>query len=172
MSRSASRFIATALAAALAIACSDDAPDSSPSPTSATALQAVTFGSATPAHPGGTVTMGFSGTMMAGMERYVDLHQGDISGVHVPITCAMSASRDAITCAPNAPLTPGGQHTLHMGAGMLDDHGMPVDMHDGMGMGGTWMTNGMMGGHHGEMMGDGWTDAAGHGGMVFTFTAS
>jgi hypothetical protein len=143
-----------------------------PSATSATALGAVTFGPPTSTHPNGMVTMGFNGTMMAGMERYVDLHQGGTSGALVPIACAMSTDRVMITCAPNAPLTPGGQYTLHMGAGMMGSSGTPVDMTAGMGMGGTWMTGGTMGGHNGGMMGGGWSDTAGHGGMVLTFTAS
>ncbi|HEX5819109.1 MAG TPA: hypothetical protein VFY20_09535 [Gemmatimonadales bacterium] len=169
MFRSVSRFAAIALASALAIACSDS---SSPSTTAATALETVTFGPATTTNPGGTVTMDFNGTMMTGMEEYVDLHQGDTTGALVPMTCAMSTDRAMITCAPNAALTPGAEYTLHMGAGMTGSTGTPVDMSAGMGMGGAWMTSGMMGGHNGAMMGNGWTDTAGHGGMLFTFTAS
>jgi hypothetical protein len=165
MSRSVPRFAAIVLVAALAIACSDS---SSPSTTSATALDAVTIGPASTTHPGGTVAMAFNGTMMTGMEQYVDLHQGDTTGALVPMTCAMSTDRAMITCAPNAALTPGADYTLHMGAGMMGSNGRPVDMSAGMGMGGTWMTSGMMGGHNGAIMGNGWTDTAGHGGMLFT----
>jgi hypothetical protein len=168
MIRPVPRFAAIVLVAALAIACSDS---SSPSTTSATALDAVTFGPATTTHPGGTVAMDFNGTMMTGMEQFVDMHQGDTTGALVPITCTMATDRTMITCAPNAALTPGGQYTFHMGAGMMGSNGTPVNMSAGTGMGGTWMTSGMMGGHNGTMTGSGWTDTAGHGGMLFTFTA-
>jgi hypothetical protein len=171
MFRSLSRAAVVAVAATVAVACSDNSSNSEPS-TSATALQSVTFGPATFQHPGGTVAMQFNGAMMSGMEQYVDLHQGDTTGSEVPMTCSMSADRAMISCAPNTVLTPGAQYTLHMGAGMMGSNGTPVDMSAGMGMGGTWMTSGMMGGHNGAMMGSGWTDTAGHGGMLFTFTAS
>jgi hypothetical protein len=168
MFRTLARSAVIALAAAVAAACSDN---SSTSTTSATALESVTIGPATATTPGGVMTMSFNGPLMARMEQYGDLHQGNTSAAQVPMACAMSTDRATITCAPNAALTPGGQYTLHMGAGMMGSNGTPVDMSAGMGMGGTWMTGGMMGGHNGAMMGSGWTDTAGHGGMLFTFTA-
>ena len=171
MSRSIARSALAVLAAVLAIACSDDS-NNDPGTGAATTLDAVTIAAPTTAHPGGTMTMGFNGTMMAGMEQYVDLHQGDTTGALVPMTCTMSTDRTMISCAPNAALTPGAQYTLHMGAGMVGSSGTPIDMSPGTGMGGTWMSSGMSGGHHGSMMGSGWTDTHGHTGMLFTFTAS
>jgi hypothetical protein len=170
MSRSILHLAPVALSAVFALACSDDS-NNEPGTGAATTLDAVTIAAPTAAHPGGTMTMGFNGSMMAGMEQYVDLHQGTTTGPQVPMTCTMSPDRVTITCAPNAALTPGGQYTLHMGAGMMGSNGTPVDMSAGMGMGGTWMTSGMMGGHNGAMTGNGWTDTSGHGGMLFTFTA-
>jgi hypothetical protein len=122
------------LAAVLAVACSHNA---APSTAPATALTSLTIGPASAANPGGTVTMAFGGSLMAGMERYVDLHQGTTVGAPVPMTCAMSAERVMITCTPNAALTPGARYTLQMGGGMLDGNGSPVDMCAGMGMGGA-----------------------------------
>lgn len=171
MSRSISHLASVALAAVLALACSDDSSNE-PGNGAATTLDAVTIAAPTSVHPGGTMTMGFNGTMMAGMEQYVDLHRGDTTGATVPMTCTMSTDRTMISCAPDAALAPGAQYTLHMGAGMMGSTGMPIDMSPGMGMGGTWMTSGMSGGHNGSMMGSGWMDTAGHSGMLFTFTAS
>ena len=156
------------LGAALLVACSGS---SSPSTTPATALEAVTFASPSSAHPHGSMTAQFNGAMMAGMTSFMDLHQGDITGPVVPITCTWSSDRSTMTCTPNAALQPGSQYTLHMGAGMVASNDMPVDMSPGLGMGGEWMTSGMAGGHNGTMMGGDWEDAAGHQGMLFTFTA-
>ena len=164
------RFAWAALAALLVLACSSD--NTTPTTTAATALDAVAIDPATAAHPGGTMTMEFNGAMMTGMEQYVDLHRGDTTGAQVPMTCTMSSDRTTITCAPNAALTPGAEYTLHMGAGMTGSSGTPIDMSAGMGMGGSWMTGGMGGSHNGAMMGGGWTDSAGHTGMLFPFTAS
>jgi hypothetical protein len=171
MSRSILHHSSVALAAVLVLACSDSS-DNDPSTGAATTLDAVTIAAPTAAHPGGTMTMGFNGTMMAGMEQYVDLHRGDTTGAQVAMTCTMSSDRTMISCAPDAALAPGAGYTLHMGAGMMGSTGMPIDMSPGMGMGGTWMTSGMSGGHNGSMMGSGWTDTDGHSGMLFAFTAS
>jgi hypothetical protein len=46
-------------------------------------------------------------------------------------------------------------------------------MTPGMGMGGAWVSDSMMGGMPGPgggMMGDGWRDGEGHQGMMFAFT--
>lgn len=167
------RFAVLGLGAAalLAAACSDNTTAPSGA-TPATTLSAVTFGPATTTQPGGTVTMHFNGAMMAGMEQYVDVHHGDITGPVVPITCTWSTDHTTLTCTPNGALVAGQQYTLHMGAGMQASNGMPVSMTAGTGMGGTWMTGMMGGSHNGSMMGTGWTDQSGHDGMLFPFTAS
>jgi hypothetical protein len=167
------RLLAASLALALlAGACSSDSSTAPTGTTSATALDAVTIAPASTAHPGGTMTMTFNGTMMTGMEQFVDLHRGDITGPVVPMTCALSGDRTAIQCAPGQALTPGAQYTLHMGAGMKGSSGGMVDMSSAMGMGGTWMTSSMGSMHNGSMMGTGWSDGSGHQGMLMPFTAS
>lgn len=115
----------------------------------------------------------FSGPMAMGMERYVDLHRGDLSGSVVPMGCALSSDRTVITCVPAAPLASRTPYTLHVGAGMIDASGRPVDMSNGMG--GQWIMGGggMMGSSHagspwGTMTGP-WMGANGSYGMAFPF---
>lgn len=79
----------------------------------------------------------FSAPMAVGMEHYVDLHRSDLSGPVVPMSCALSADRASITCSPAASLALRTSYTLHVGAGMLDASGRPVDMSNGMG--GQWI---------------------------------
>src|SRR3972149_11478141 len=116
----------------------------------------------------------FSGPMGAGMEQFFDLHMGDIGGPVVPMTCAWATDRTTLTCTPNAPLNPGTQYVMHIGGGMQDANGRPVEMEQyGMPMGGQWATQGMMGATHGEMpwsmMSPGWRHPNGSFGMVFSF---
>jgi hypothetical protein len=155
------------------IACSGD---NATGPSAETTLESVIPGAdATGVDPSGMITVRFSGPMASGMDRYVDLHQGDISGPVVPMPCALSADRSAVICTPDQPLQPGTTYTIHMGAGMMDANGRPVETEShGMGLGGQPVTGQMMGGmHDGEptgMMGSGWRHPGdGHLGMAFTF---
>jgi hypothetical protein len=166
------RAVSLSLLTALALACSDGTTAPA-SPTSANALDAVNIGPSSSANPAGTITISFNGAMMPGMEQYVDLHQGGVTGPLMPMQCAWSADHSTLTCTPTTALTPGTAYTLHMGAGMHGSSGTPVDMTGGTHMGGTWMTGGTGGtgdGHHGQMMGGEWHDTAGHDGMLFPFT--
>lgn len=127
--------------------------------------------------PSGTITMTFSGAMLTSMMQYVDLHQGTIAGPVVPMTCSWSNDNTTLTCQPNQPLQPGTSYVLHMGGGMMNANGDPVDVeHHGMTIGGQPVSGGMMGGMHGGqgtgMMGSGWMDPDGHYGMEFTFTTA
>ena len=149
---------------------------------SSTAPNSVSLASVTPA-PGAnavstttTMVASFTGPMMAGMEQYVDLHQGGVDGAIMPMTCAWNGDRTTLTCTPNSPLAAGTQYTIHMGAGMTDAQGNMVNMGSWTSMGGQWATSGMMGGTHGGVpvgsMGSGWKDGMGHYGMLFTFTTA
>jgi hypothetical protein len=161
---------ASVLAVAFAAACSDsNSPDSATlaavSPAPGTASVATST----------TVTLTFGQPMMAGMEQYMDLHQGSISGPVMPMNCAWDASVTTVTCTPSNPLGVGTQYTIHVGAGITDDQGHMIDMGNWTGMGGQWATSGMMGGTHAGqpvgMMGAGWTHGN-HYGMLFTFTTA
>lgn len=161
-----------ALASALA-ACSEN--DTS-SPDDETILEDVTPAAGTPnADPEGSITVRFSRPMGSGMEQYVDLHQGGIDGPVVPMSCEPSVDRTTLTCTPGERLQSAATYTIHIGAGMMDDNGRPVESEDrGMEMGGRPVTGEMMGGMHGGqptgMMGPGWEHPGdGHLGMAFTF---
>ncbi|HEU5169073.1 MAG TPA: Ig-like domain-containing protein [Gemmatimonadales bacterium] len=174
-----------ALVAAMG-ACSDGSPLSPGGPTgTAPATQLVTIspqGQATGVDPGRPLTFRFDGAMMPGMEQYVDLHRGDVTGPIHPIACSWSADRTLLTCTPGTPLDPGTHYTLHLGGGMRNSDGTAIQM-DPADYLGSWIhggaAGGMMGGgmthaddHAGEpwgMMGSGWRHANGTYGIVCPF---
>lgn len=119
----------------------------------------------------------FDHPMMAGMEAYADLHQGDLTGPVVPGTWAMSDDHMHMTFTPDEPLAPHTMYTIHLGGGMMDEDDHPVGFDTwGPGMGGQWATGSMMGnggmmGGQGPHMGDGWQNPDdGSWGMIFMFT--
>jgi hypothetical protein len=72
------------------------------------------------------IVLTFNHSMMAGMEQYMALHQGGITGPVIPMTCNWSDSDKTLTCRPNRPLNPSTAYTIHMGGGMMDAGGNPV----------------------------------------------
>ena len=115
--------------------------------------------------------------MGVGMEQYIDLHMGDLSGPVVPMSCAWSGDQTSLVCNPGSPLQPGTQYVAHVGGGLMDATGQVVDMNMyGPGFGGQWVQGGMMGPGHGGngwgMMGGGWRHSNGAYGMAFTFTTA
>ena len=158
---------ATIVALALS-ACSDS---TAPTTVSLTAVSPAP--SVTAVSPSTTIVLTFGQPMMAGMEQYIDLHQGGITGPTVPMNCAWNPDRTVITCTPGTPL---GAHTpfcVHIGAGITDAAGHVIAMNSWTHRGGEWATGEMMGGmHNGQpmgMMGGGWMHSD-HYGMLFTFT--
>lgn len=116
------------------------------------------------------IVLTFSGSMTAGMEQYLALHKGGLTGPTIQISCAWSNSHTTLTCHPGSPLELATRHTIHMGGGMMDASGQRIGMErHGMSMGGQWVTSDMMGGQTG-MMGEGWRHANGSYGMAFEFT--
>jgi len=102
---------------------------------------------------------------------------GDLSGAEVAMTCAWSADRTLLTCTPGSPLAVHTTYAIHLGGGMMSAGGTAVDYTTyGPGMGGQWIMGGMMTGTHGGMawgmMGNGWQNANGSYGMVFSFTTA
>jgi len=173
--------LAALLAAALGVACGGGSSMTGsgmngPGGTSAGAafMSVSPAGGATGMAVGSPITFRFSGPMGAGVEQYVDLHMGDLSGAEVGMSCAWSADRTQLTCTPGSPLASRTTYALHMGGGMMSAGGVAVDYTAGLGMGGQWIMGGMMTGTHGGMgwgmMGSGWRNANGSYGMVFTFT--
>ncbi len=115
------------------------------------------------------VTLTFNQPMMPGMETYVSLHRGMVSGPAVPMSAAWSPDRTQCVLTPTVPLDHHTAYALHVGGGMRDGNGNAIDMSRMRGMGGQPATGGMMGGMPGEM-GPGWQGGSGGYGMVFTFT--
>lgn len=154
----------------LLIGCSDS---TGPATSSLTAIAPAP--NATAVSTGTTIVLTFQHPMSPGMEQYMDLHQGGVTGSTVPMACGWSPDSTILTCTPSNPLAPGTEYTIHVGAGMTDTAGHRMGMGDWTGQGGTWATSGMMGGTHAGqpigMMGAGWKHD-GHYGMTFTFTTA
>ena len=167
--------ICLSMAGALLVlaACSDSGPTSTGDVT--VLAEVAPAAGTTGVDPTGPVIARFSGPMASGMEQYVDLHRGDISGPVVPMSYAWSSDRSTLTCTPGEPLQSQTRYTIHMGSGMTDANGRMADTEQhGMRMGGQPVTGAMMGPMHGGnpagMMGPGWQDPDhGHMGIAFTF---
>jgi hypothetical protein len=120
----------------------------------------------------------FGGPMAPGMEQYFDMHVAGLDGPTVPMTCGWSPDRSTLTCDPGSPLQPHTTHAIHMGGGLTDASGRPVNYDtNGSTMGGQWIMVGTMPGMHDGgmgwgMMGGGWRHGNGSYGMVFTFTTA
>ncbi len=167
--------ISLALAVTGMVLLLDACSDSTTQPSPATSLvQVVPQGGATGVASNTALVLEFSGTMGMGIEQYLDLHQGPVTGPVMPMTCSWSGDRTVLTCVPNTPLQGQTDYTMHVGAGMMDANGRAAVMEQpGMGMGGQVVTGGMMGGMHAgqeiDTMGPGWRDADGHLGIAFSF---
>ena len=149
----------------------------STSPVGRTAVASVVpAGGTTGVSTGASMTVTFSGPMRGGMEMYAALHQGSVTGPVVPGSWMWSADRMQLTFTPTMPLQAHTAYTLHMGGGMLDASGTPVDYQPCVDrMGGAWATPTMMGGGmmgDSGMMGPGWKGSNGMYGMTFTFTTA
>jgi hypothetical protein len=176
--RSVGRLVVPLAAIVLVAGATGCGDNNTTAPGTDTVLESVSpAAGATGVDPMGSIVVRFSGPMATGMEQYVDLHQGDVSGPIVPMTCTFSGDRTTLTCTHAQPLQPGTGYTIHLGSGMMDGSGHPVEVEShGMAMGGQPVTGQIMGGMHGGqpmgMMGQGWQDGDGHLGMEFTFQTS
>jgi hypothetical protein len=158
-------------------ACSEDF--AGPEPEGAAALLSVQPAPGSVGVDAGTsVVVRFDHPVAAGMEAYAALHEGDLLGPEVPGTWVMSEDHATLIFTPDHPFKASTTYVIHIGGGMMDDHGNLVDLgHHGLGMGGQWatgsmMAGGMMGGqnHH---MGEGWRHPTnGSYGMVFSFSTA
>ncbi len=116
----------------------------------------------------------FNGSMMTGMERYVDLHRGHLQDQTMPMTCTWPADRTTVTCRPDGRLDTNTMYTLHMGGGLRGSDGREIEMdsHRDM-MGGQWAGQANSGGMHSGMtmgsMDSGWRNSNGTIGMMFEF---
>lgn len=152
------------------------------SPPAVTALIGVTpAGGAISVDPNAPITISFSHAMASGMEMYVSLHEGDVTGPTVPGVMMWSSDHMTLTFTATNPLKSATAYTLHIGGGMKDADGNPIDMTAHGMMGGQWASGsmmnggGMMGGGgpmSGQEMGPGWMGSNGMYGMVFHFTTA
>lgn len=133
---------------------------------------------------GASVVITFDHSIGAGMEQYAALHEGELTGPEVEGMWTRSEDGTMLTFEPAAPLKAATTYVVHIGGGMMDDHGNHVDLEQhGLGMGGEWATQSMMSGGGmgsgmgmgatGQMMGDGWAHPNnGSFGMIFSFTTA
>jgi len=182
MRRTLTAGLATALILGLA-SCGDDG-GTNPSADDTALLSVIPHGGATGVDPNGPVTIEFSHAMHSGMEEYADVHEGDVEGPLVEGTWNWNQDYTVLTFTPAAPLKSQTRYVVHIGGGMVDEEGNPIDYgQHGFGMGGQWMTEEMYhGGQHGyghggmgggTGMGTGWTHPAnGSYGMIFEFTTA
>lgn len=168
-----------ALAGTVACSGAATAPTSTPAVTSLVSV--IPAGGASSVAPGAPIVMTFSHAMGSWMEAYVSLHEGDVTGPIVPGGMTWSSNRMTLTFTPTSPLKSATAYTLHMGGGMKDADGNPIDMTAQGMMGGQWASGammsggGMMGGGGpmaGQEMGPGWMGSNGMYGMVFQFTTA
>jgi Big-like domain-containing protein len=161
-------------AIALGVAACSANPASPATPTDVVGV--VPTGGSTGVSTGASMIVMFSSPMRAGMEMYAALHQGTVTGPVIPGSWMWSADRTQLTFTPTMPLQAHTAYTLHMGGGMLDASGAPVDYQPCVDrMGGAWATPTMMGGGmlgDSGMMGPGWKGSNGMYGMTFTFTTA
>ena len=152
-------------------------------------LSVIPQGGATGVDPNGPLVIEFSHSMQQGMEEYADVHEGDVEGPLVEGSWSWNEDFTKLTFTPAMPLKNLTQYVVHIGGGMVDENGDPINygLH-GLGMGGQWMTQQMhQGGQHGYSggqggmggmgggtgMGEGWTHPTnGSYGMVFIFTTA
>jgi hypothetical protein len=159
--------IALLAAALLAAACGDDITNPAPV-TRVVAIEP--SGGATGVDPNAPVVITFSHAMWARMEQYAALHQGGVTGPVVAGTWTWSQDRTQLTFTPAAPLEAQTRYTLHIGGGMRDAMGNPINYEYCLSHGGQWATQQMMGNQN--MMGSGWRNQNGTYGMLFTFTTA
>ena len=118
------------------------------------------------------ITMRFSDPMGRGMESHVLVHEGVVTGPIVAGRWSWSDDRRTLTFTPGAPLKPHTTYVVHVGGGMRGMDGAQLDYGSCLGLGGRWVSAGMMAGEWPDMMGPGWRDGDGGYGTIFTFTTA
>ncbi len=172
-------------------ACSDGgAVVAPPGPEETVLLDVVPQGGSTNVSRTDPIVVRFDHPMQEHMSQYADLHEGNVDGPVVDGMWGWSDGHMTLTFTPAEPLKPSTMYTIHLGGGMMDHEGDPVnfDRHGGQ-MGGHWVGEemfnaGMMGGGPGggssaggpaggmAHMGDGWRHQNGSYGMAFGFTTA
>lgn len=152
------------------------------SPEAPTVLAIVPANLSVSADPSKPVVITFSRPMQMGMETFVVLHEGGVTGSPVAGVATWSDDRTMMTFTPSAPLKARMTWTLHFSPGMRGLDREAIDFAACTRLGGRYVTAGMMGltsssgmmnGSWGSgMMGGGWRAADGSFGMIFSFTTA
>jgi hypothetical protein len=120
--------------------------------------------------PNTPIEIEFTHPMQMGMQMYVALHEGGPNGPTVEGSWTWSSDMMHLTFEHTEPLESQMDNTIHIGGGMRDAEGNPIDWESGLQhMGGEWCTADMLGGMMNHMMGQGWMHENGTYGMGFTF---
>lgn len=167
MSPRALAFVSLLVAGTSAVACGNDPA----APVDETIVASIVpVGGASGVDPAAPIVITFSHPMGPGMEAYVALHEGDVTGPEVVGTSSWNADRTQLTFTPEEPLKSQTQYTLHLGGGMRDAQDNPLGYEQCVGQhGGQWATQERMGGM-GSHMGPGWQHENGSYGVLITFT--
>lgn len=143
-----------------------------PSPTKTAVASIAPVGGATNVSTSTTITVVFTEMMDVSAEAYMSLHEGSMSGAAVPMSSHWSDDGLTLTMAPVAPLSAGTKYYIHMGGGMTDIRGWPIDYGACPGLGGHSANPETMSHMMGGEMGYGWKGSDGNYGMIFTFTTA
>jgi len=178
MRRDIMRAAVVAVAVITVSACSDNA--TAPAADIETALlDIVPPGGATNVDPNAPVVVQFDHPIGPGMAEYAEVREGDSDGPLVEGTWVLSTDRTALAFTPTQPLKPLTTYVIHLGGGMLDQHGEHLNFErHGFDYGGEWCTEQQMGmGPMGPMgtqhqHGADWRHPNGTYGMFFTFTTA
>ena len=133
----------------------------------ATILESVApAGGATGVSPTASVVITFSSATRSGMEFYVSIHQGTVTGPTVTHAATWSPDHSTLILTPDSSLTAGKPYTIHIGGGIVDKFGNAIDMaQKGPSLGGQWANA-----DNSSETGVGWLGSNGHYEMLFTFS--
>ena len=116
-----------------------------------------------------SVVITFSSSTRSGMELFVSLHQGSVTGPTVAHAATWSPDHSTLILRPDSALQAGKPYTVHIGGGILDKFGNTIDMgQNGLSQGGAWATTTLMSGS-GETT-PGWLGLNGDYGLLFNFS--
>lgn len=175
--------ISLAFAIALSLpACSDSPVATDTEDTLAALLAVQPTGGAFGVAISTQVSITFSHPLPEHVAAFVDMHQGPLTGPMVEGTWSFTPDHMTLMFEPGQPMHSGTGYTIHLGGGMVDTFGRPVDLGTRRAeCGGEWALGpmfdgaGMPGGHGWENsghLGNGWAHTNGSYGMVFSFTTA
>lgn len=141
-----------------------------PDSVQAVLLDVVPHGGHVGVDPTGTMYAHFDHPMREDMHNFASLHDGDLDGPEVDGSWGWSHEHHRLNFVPHEPLQEHARYTLHLGGGLVDQHGHHVDFEQhGFEMGGEWAHGSMMGRGHRHAEGPGWRHQNGSYGMFFGF---